>query len=487
MLYSLIIYAFFKLYLILNIYQQSHYDIKCYLKHMLMNFYFYDLFVLCSYLVYVFYNDFIVYVLVNIYIGIYSLFFLFKKKCLVFTKRIFRILILSVMMIVLGFILNDLFLIFLEFYLVIVFIFDKFISYLLNLGYIKKAKSSLDEFHNNIIGITGSFGKTSVKCLLNQALNCYEKSIASPKSYNTVLGISKFINSNVIYGYDDVILEYGISHLKDMDKLINLVKPRVCFITEIGYMHIDGLRNINNIINEKMKLALVSDLVVLNYENEFIRNYKLDKPIISYGFNYGRFRGLNLCLGEVSSFDFYDLDKYVTSFNVRLVGKHQILNFIGVVAYCYYLGLDLEVLKRGCLFFRLEKNRLEFKIVNGKRILDDSFNSNYKGFIEALNVLNDCKGKRILITPGMVELGRYNKQLLDDLGLFIVRSCDVVILVGVYQTRYLYQILRDYPIEIYIVKSFLEGYRLYMNFNKIYDDTTLLIENDLPDVYRVGY
>ena len=326
-------------------------------------------------------------------------------------------------------------------------------------------------------------GKTSTKLLLVQALNCYSKSIGTPKSYNTPLGISKFINDNILSVYDNIVIEYGISKINDMDKLKSIVKPNVVFITEIGLMHIDGLKNIDNIIKEKMKLVSDAKIIVLNYENEYIRNYQINKEIISYGFNYGRYRAVNLSNG---SFDFFDGDKFIEHIETTLVGKHQILNFLGVISYCYYCGLDINILKRACLGFKVEKNRLEVKKINNMKILDDSFNSNYKGFIEALNILKNENGYKILLTPGLVELGKYNKKLMDNLVDYIVSSCDVVILVGYYQTRYLYSILKDYKIEVYMVREFMEGYKLYMCIAKHMKDTVLLIENDLPEIYKIG-
>ena len=119
-------------------------------------------------------------------------------------------------------------------------------------------------------------------------------------------------------------------------------------------------------------------------------------------------------------------------------------------------------------------------------LLDDSFNSNYQGFIEALNILKNHPNKRILLTPGMVELGKYKKELFTNLIEYIVSSTDIVILIGFYQTNSLYRKLKSYHKEVYLVRNFMEGYRLFLSLSEVYQESMLLIENDVPDLYRVG-
>lgn len=130
---------------------------------------------------------------------------------------------------------------------------------------------------------------------------------------------------------------------------------------------------------------------------------------------------------------------------------------------------------------------MERKQYHRQLVLDDSFNSNLKGFKEALYILKESPGTHILLTPGMVELGKYVRILSEQLIEDIVSACDIVILVGYANTRVFYQRLKEYALEVYVVRNFKEGYRLYQTMIKTKDLTTLLIENDLPDLYRVGW
>lgn len=490
MIVSVLIFSIVKLYLILNIYQQSHYQVKSYLKHFLLNFIFYNLFPILVLIVGILNSHLVIKVISSIYLILFSIFYLISRVHLKFTKRIIRLIFLSCFCMALEMIpYVGIFLIFfIEFTIIPILFIDKLVSHLFNKPYIIRAKKRLNNYKGNIIGITGSFGKTSTKNLLVQTLNVYKNSsIGTPKSYNTPLGIATFINSlNELDFYDNLVLEFGASHKNDIKYLKTIAKVDVAFITGIGFMHVESFGNIDTIIHEKMSMLKGCKIAVLNYDNEYIRNYKIEEDctILSYGFEHGDYRAINVVNQE---FDFYYKDTFIEHFNTNLVGRHQILNLIGVLAYVHHLDYrNYERLKRALLCFKIEKNRLEVKKISDRVILDDSFNSNYLGFIEALNILRNHNGKKILITPGMVELGKYKKELMAGLIEYIVASSDIVILTGYYNSKYLYKELSKYNLELYLVRNFLEAYSLYLMISKKSKGSMLLIENDLPDLYRIG-
>ncbi|MDE7263300.1 MAG: hypothetical protein K2N64_01385 [Anaeroplasmataceae bacterium] len=488
MLVSVFIYAVLKLYLILNIYQQAHYQFKAYLKHFFLNLVFYDLFPCIVLILGLWQREFIIVLICSIYLCLFSLFYLLARVRLKFTKRIFRLIVLSILFMGIGFIpwVGPYILLFYEFSILPILGIERGISYLKNRPFITRAHKKIAGYGGTIIAVTGSYGKTSTKVLLNQALSLFHCSCATPKSYNTELGISKFLNELPdVNSYNDLVLEFGASHKKDILKLKEIAVPEVAFITGIGYMHVDTFGSIENIIEEKMSLLKGCKIGVLNYECKYIRNYELssDISIITYGLEYGSYQAKNI---ERGSFDFYKDDIKLAHIQTPLVGKHQILNLTGVFAYAYEMGYDLDVLIRGALTFKTEKNRLEVKKMNSYTVLDDSFNSNYQGFIEALNILRSHPNKRILLTPGMVELGKYKRELFTNLVDYMVCCSDIVILIGFYQTNLLYRKLKSFNKEVYLVRNFMEGYHLFLKLAEVYKDSMLLIENDVPDLYRVG-
>lgn len=486
MIYFLLVYVIFKMFLVLTIYQQSHYEIKAYIKHFICNVLYYDLFVLLALTLSKITNSLYIDIICGIYIVSYSVLYLIVRKRVVITKRII-ILMLITLSLLSGYYfipyINEYLFLLIEFSIIPFLFLDKVINKILNYPNIKKAKIKLEAYQGKRIIITGSYGKTSTKVLFNQILSNFYNVTKTPKSYNTELGITKFINETNIHLYDYLILEYGASKVKDIDKLLRLSIPNVAVITDIGLMHLSTFKTIDNIIDEKMKLALSSSIVILNYDNQYIRNYKLvnNPKVLSYGFDYGDYQARNLI---DNSFDLYYKDIFIEHFDINLSGKHHISNLLAVLAYCHYIKLDLKVISRIANNLEIEKNRLDIKRIGNKTIIDDSFNSNLKGFKEALSVLRVSKDKRILITPGIVELSSYKSIVNQELAVDIKVSCDIVILVGYDETKDLYNKLKEYSLEIYLVKDFFEGYSLYKSISSYYIKTTLLIENDLPDLYR---
>ncbi len=487
MIYFLMVYAVFKLYIILDIYQQSHYSIKEYSKHFLFNFWFYDICVILSSIIGLYTKNIGICILCGIYVLIYSLFYFFVKVKLVFSKRIIRLWIALLCYILLvAFIpyLGPYVLIFIEYSCIFLLFLEGRLSHQINKKYICAAKSKLSVYSGEKIIITGSYGKTSTKLLFNQVLNVYSSSIATPKSYNTPLGISKFINGECIELYPYLVLEYGASKVGDIGELCAIAKPDVAVVCEIGLMHMDGFKTLENVIQEKMSLIRNCKIAILCYENEYIRSYPVhNKIVLSYGFNYGNYTARNIVNGD---FDFYYKDEFIIHFSTKLIGKHQILNLLAALSYAHYMGYDLNRLSRAVKLFKVESNRLELKKMGNRIILDDSFNSNLKGFIAALKELGAFQCKRILITPGIVELGNYKTRVYQELAQHIATNADTVILVGYQECRQLYELLKEYNLEVLITRSFKEGYALYKAIVQGLDLSALLIENDLPDLYKRG-
>lgn len=487
MIFFLSIYAVIKLYVIFDIYQQSHYYIRDYFKYFFINFVFYSLCPLLACITGIVFNSLPIVIISGIYIILYSITYLFLKVKLKFSRRIIRLLFISIIyIIILAFIpYSDIALLLIEFSILPILYLENIISKLINNKYLRDAKTKINNYDKTIIAITGSYGKTSTKNLFHQCLNIYSKSIKTPRSYNTPLGIAKFINQEFINLYDNLILEFGASKINDIKELSKLYPPHVAVVTEIGYMHMNGFKSIENVIEEKMSITKDCNIVILNYDNDFIRNYILsDKIILSYGLLYGDYTARNIHNG---SFDFYYQNEFIYHFDTNLKSKHQILNLLAPLSYIHYLNLDLSKLNNALKILSNEKNRFQIKKIGERTIIDDSFNSNLNGFISALKFLGDYNCKRILITPGIVELGKYQHEIYTLLLEHIVSNCDIVVLVGIKQSRMLYEMLKEYNIEIYIVRSYIEGYSLYSAITKYVDKTALLIENDLPDIYNRGW
>ncbi len=363
--------------------------------------------------------------------------------------------------------------------------------------YERMAKNKLKSMKNlKIVGITGSYGKTSSKNILNDILNIRFNSFATPKSINTFNGIMIQVN-NKLSKFDDVFIsEMGAYVLGEIHRLCQLVNPKYAIITSIGTAHLETFGSEENILNGKMELVeyLPSDgIAVLNYDDLKQRNYKIKKEhhakILWVGLDN---KDLDVsasnikCSYKGTSFDVYfkgDKNKY--EFNTRLLGRHNVYNILQALALGKAFGLDIKELKEGVNKVKPVEHRLEIRPFPNFYQIDDAYNSNPVGAKNALEVLSLMPGKKVVVTPGMIELGEKEFELNKEFGKQMAPICDKVILIGENRTKPIYEGLIDAKYDkknIHVLNDVREAYTLLNDF-KDNKDLYALFENDLPDTY----
>ncbi len=356
----------------------------------------------------------------------------------------------------------------------------------------RDSKKILDSYNNLIkIGITGSYGKTSSKNILQQVLNTDYYSVMSPASFNTPMGISRTIREYLTPLNEVFICEMGADHVGDIVELMNFVEPKIGIVTSIGPQHLNTFKTQENIINEKMKIIekLSADGVgIINLDNEFIRNYKIKNQVktITVGIdNKADYQAIDISYHqEGSSFKIlYKGEKY--NFNTRLLGKHNIMNILVAVAVGRYLNIDFSKLERAVSACPYIEHRLELKKINGYTFIDNAFNSNPSGAKMSLDVLKMMDNNRIIITPGLIDLGEKQDKFNYDFGQYMKGNVDIVILVGKNQTLSIYEGLKDSKFlmeNVHVVDTVKDA------FTKVYGiatyNDTILLENDLPDAFN---
>lgn len=374
----------------------------------------------------------------------------------------------------------------------IVSIINKPVEKSIRKGFCKQAKEKLQEIPGlKVVGITGSYGKTSTKYIINTILSQKYNTLMTPESYNTTMGVVRTINEKLTSMHQLFICEMGAKYIGDIKEITDIVNPTYGVLTAIGPQHLDTFKSLDNV--RKTKLELVDSLpedgiAFVNWEDENIRNSKITKKMIKYGFSEDAdYYAKNINITEHGSiFDVVIPDKESIRIKTRLLGKLNILNIVGAVAIADKLGLTPEEIKIGAKYIRPVPHRLDLKQnPNGSIIIDDAYNSNIKGAKMALEVLKSFEHrKRILITPGIVELGDKMTEINKELGRNAAESSDFVILVGAEQAVPIYNGLKEkhYPeSQIFIAKNLQEA---LSKMNEIItQNSVVLLENDLPDNY----
>ncbi len=368
---------------------------------------------------------------------------------------------------------------------------------LVYLYYFNKAKRKIDSFSNlQVVGIAGSYGKTTTKNIVNTILSEKYQVLASPKSYNTPYGLMRTINEN-LDKFDQVfVAEMGAVKKGDLKPLCNLISPKYGILTKLGLAHLETFKTVENITKGKFELIerLPKDGIgILNGDDDRqVEYYKEKKDTVKwYGIKNKDVdtRGENIkCTYQGMSFDvIFKGDKNKYSFQTKLLGEANIYNILAGITLAKEMGVSISQIQTGVKKLKPVEHRLELKQLGDITIIDDAYNSNPEGSKMALDVLSMMPGKRIIVTPGMVELGVKEKELNEEFGKYIASHADVAILIGEKQTKPIYDGLIKGKFDkknIYVLNDVKKAFGLLQKLKE--GKTYTLLENDLPDLFSEG-
>lgn len=359
--------------------------------------------------------------------------------------------------------------------------------------YINEAKKILKGMPNlTVIGVTGSYGKTSVKNFLAKALSSKYEVLVTPKNYNTTMGVVKTIRENLKATHQIFICEMGATKLGDIKEICDLVNPKLGIITSIGPQHLESFKSIENVIKTKYELAKAvqknGGMVFLNYDNEYISKQENNFNKISYGINNKNldYNAYNLVSSSKGlSFKILENEREV-EFKTKLIGSHNIVNITAAIAVANYLGIKLEKLVPRINQIESVEHRLQLIPHGDLTVIDDSYNANPVSSKSALDTLGEFEGTKIVVTPGLIELGNEEEKYNFELGEYITKVCDYVFLVGEKNSKAILEgiLSKGYNKEkVYTVNSPQEAMSQISKLN-ILGKVTVLLENDLPDNYN---
>lgn len=379
----------------------------------------------------------------------------------------------------------------------------------INLHFINDAKRILAKNPNlTIIGVTGSYGKTSVKFFLGQLLGVRYDVLITPESFNTPMGVVRTVREHMTPGTEIFVCEMGARHVGDIKELCDLVHPDHGVITSIGPQHLDTFFNMENIVSTKFELAdalPAEGKLFLNGDNDYIRgNSSKYGNVIMYGTGAGEeekgdgyarpgdvsangYRASNITLSpRGTTFDVHTPEGDSDTFSMPLIGAHNIVNVMAAIAVAHSFGIDLRELKIPVRRLQGAPHRLELKRHGNMNIIDDAYNSNPVGSKAALETLKLFDGMKVIITPGMVELGEKEEEYNREFGRYAAEVCDHILLVG----RKRGEIIADGALKAAPAKK--DSIRIFDRFEEAYEyaagipcegEKYILLENDLPDNY----
>lgn len=364
--------------------------------------------------------------------------------------------------------------------------------------YIRRCKQTLESRQMIKIGITGSFGKTTVKNILTTILNQKYNTYCTPANYNTPMGICKAVNQ-LPEDCEIFVAEMGARKAGDIAELCEIVKPNHGIITGVGTQHLGVFKTRENIYNTKKELAdyvvKVGGKLVFNADNDLtLKMYRQfdyiggsavsDKEWLSSDSQENKISISDAeCVNDGLKFRL-NIGKDSAVCESKLIGRHNLTNILMSVQMAVSLGLNIVQIAKGISQIAPIEHRLQtIKLPTGITIIDDSYNSNESGAKIAIETLAMFKGRKIVATQGIVEMGAEQERVNFELGESIAKVADVAILIGINKENIRLGMLSGNFCDrnIYLVEHLDNAKELFGAMLKSGD--VLLLQNDLPDNY----
>lgn len=370
-------------------------------------------------------------------------------------------------------------------------------------GYVRKARARITSVSPLVVAVAGSYGKTSTKHILAQLVAGDESVLPTRKSFNTLMGVTRVINEDLQEQHRLFIVEMDAYAEGEIAAISDLVRPRIAVLTSVGPQHLERFGDMQAIATALYEVvqALPAEGTAFIHAGETGGAALADRAaserreVVRYGVA-GSGDRLDVTASDItvdgSGARFrwsWPQRGRQCSVSIPLLGRHQVLNVTAALAVVERLGYSLDTAVRAAAALRPVEHRLELLQQTGPvRVIDDSYNANPVGVHDALDVLASMNGgARVLVTPGLVELGSVEDEENRRYGRHAAAVCDHVIVMIARPSSALQAGLHDGGMaaeRIHLAHDLSEATAIIGRITRAGD--TVLFANDLPDTYLSG-
>ncbi len=328
-----------------------------------------------------------------------------QDKPLVFTGRVKRFFValvfFTLFLVMMKFIVKfDILVVFIPLFLA--YLTSAMIERMLFLGFQKKAEKKLESMSNMVVvGVTASYGKTSIKNYIVHLLSCDYKVYATPRSVNTFGGVLKDINDDLPADTEVYVVEMGARGAGDIEEITKFVNPHLAVVGKIGPAHIEYFKSLENIRNTKMEI-LSSERLKEAWVHDSAKLQPI-KHVHSFG------KEIHDIRATLDGLDFKMDDE---QYHANILGSFNAMNLAAAIKVAKALDVNDETIKKQLNSLEPTAHRLQRMDAGGKVIIDDSFNGNIDGMLEGFFLASTYEGRKVVITPGLVEVDdRFNIEV----------------------------------------------------------------------------
>lgn len=298
------------------------------------------------------------------------------------------------------------------------------------------ARFYLDKFNVDLIGVTGSVGKTSTRDIIYSVLNEKYKTLKNELNYNNEIGIPKTL-FNLDYSYEKAVIEMGIDKKGDISYFKTIAPLKVAVISNIGLSHIANFKNQEGIFHAKMEIAKdfnKENTLIVNGDDNFLKTLKdkkLPYNLLTYGFDKDNTIycvSYEIVNGKINFK--VNFKNKIYDYTIPSIAKHNIYNAMSAILIGNLYNLTYEEIKKGLENVSFTEGRLT--IINKKdiTIINDCYNASLDSIKSALNVLSTFKTRKVAILGDVLETGSYEEEIHKNIGKSIIGNTDILILVG---------------------------------------------------------
>lgn len=298
------------------------------------------------------------------------------------------------------------------------------------------ARFYLDKFNVDLIGVTGSVGKTSTRDIIYSVLNEKYKTLKNELNYNNEIGIPKTL-FNLDYSYEKAVIEMGLDRKGDISYFKTIAPLKVAVISNIGLSHIANFENQEGIFHAKMEIAEhfnKENTLIVNGDDKFLKTLKdrkLPYNLLTYGFDEDNTIycvSYEIVNGKINFK--VNFKNKIYDYTIPSIAKHNIYNAMSAILIGNLYNLTYEEIKKGLESVSFTEGRLT--IINKKdiTIINDCYNASLDSIKSALNVLSTFKTRKVAILGDVLETGSYEEEIHKNIGKSIIGNTDILILVG---------------------------------------------------------
>ncbi|HIC79305.1 MAG TPA: UDP-N-acetylmuramoyl-tripeptide--D-alanyl-D-alanine ligase, partial [Sulfurovum sp.] len=321
----------------------------------------------------------------------------------------------------------------------------------------------LDSMKNMVVvGVTASYGKTSIKNYIAHILSAKYKTYATPRSVNTFGGILKDINEDLPSDTEVYVVEMGARGAGDIREISKFVNPHLAIVGKIGPAHIEYFRTLENIRNTKMEILSSERL-----QEAWVHDSAMVKPekiVHNFGKEISNIR---------ATLDGLDFEMDNVDYHANILGSFNAMNIAAAIKIAKALDIDNETIQKQLETLEPTPHRLQRMDAGGKVIIDDSYNGNIDGMLEGFALASTYDGRKVLITPGLVEVD-------DEFNVQVAKKANEVFDVVVVTGDLNYSLFKQYIDEDKLVKLESKDKMQEMLMEHTRAGDLILFANDAP-------